>query len=334
MGTVGETEGRGLDVNLDWPIDPRGDGPVLASVRQTLSRPNAGTAEPEDAVQAEPERMAGLGDRLARIESAVAALAAHIDALMSTTMSQSNVLASRFSEQAEAVARLEHRVPEDSIRTLQRMAQRMEEATAGSPSTEERLVELQEDVRGLRAAVLEWPELEALAQGMAALRASVEDPRDPAELSRLVQEVAALRASVEDPRDPAELSRLVQEVAALRASVEDPRDPAELSRLVQEVAALRASVEDPRDPAELSRLVQEVAALRASVEDPREPAELAALIGELGELRDELVALRRRVALRAEGSSVALGAEQIHEIAVAVSSVLSARPKSRGRSAR
>jgi hypothetical protein len=106
-----------------------------------------------------------------------------------------------------------------------------------------------------------------------------------------------MRASIDDLRS---------DVAALRRAVlEWP----ELERMANDVSALRAASND----------VLEILARVPASPSPATPAasvDVDALQEELADLRTEMVALRRRISLRAEGTT--LGPEELSAIAEAV----------------
>lgn len=149
--------------------------------------------------------------------------------------------------------------------------------------------ELRAEVAALRRVVVEWPALDQLSSDVAAVRSHLIDiqANPPAVLDQLSSDVAGVRSQLldmqENPPAPP-----VDGVA--RTMLED------LQSSVARLGSAQGST-----VAGLAPLVQELGALR----------------GDMAKVGEEVVALRRRITLRAEPASV-LDEAQIEQIADAV----------------
>ncbi len=161
------------------------------------------------------------------------------------------------------------------------------------------------------------------------LRALREDV--DADLAGVRSELASLRQAVDDVGDRVQLRQLRATVDELRGDVSGLRRAVlewpELEQVSSDVASLRADLSEVlsrlnADPADDRRSLDEVRSeikdLRRSVEASMSLPTLAPLIEEVVSLRDEVSSLRRRISLRAEGSSVELNEEQMDRLIRAV----------------
>lgn len=181
--------------------------------------------------------------------------------------------------------------------------------------------------------------------GPLASRSSQRQPDDLAaggddQLSLLRRDVADLRHAIDDLSDRVELRQVRAAVEDLRSEVIALRrvvvEWPELEQLITAVGSLRSDVADLRtgpltasDPAAQVALTQLREAVGRLQVQPGPLAALAPVIEEIGTLREEMVSLRRRIALRASvdhGASTARIEELLEAVLEHLSSGWAAPP--------
>lgn len=196
--------------------------------------------------------------------------------------------------------------------------------------------DLRSDVAGLRRAVLEWPELERVATDVSALRAATTELQQAVSAGPAAMSATPGKGAVSVPAEQSQVAgEVLRMFSAINVGMARLSDSAQLSagsgpsglggieeRLtpaIDEISArltdLQRAVESP--PAD-GVVHAQLAQLQAAMADRDQSDPLEVVSGELAELRIEMVALRRRIALKASSTGAALGEADLEAIASVV----------------
>jgi ABC-type transporter Mla subunit MlaD len=321
-------DGEGLGVTLEWPDDVApSDDPVEDWVETPIEH---GWMEGDDE-GAGPEGDGGAlvatsGLRIDTLQSATAGLSTRIDALLASTTSYRSLITDRISDYSEQVTRMartqasdleEYRHATDRvIAELRRSVLDSEEALHRIGTRVDELTSDMANVAELaRTSIVEGREVSASADK---ITRSVRDGLDGF-TTRVLERLDQVRSGIE-----VELASVRSDNGRLRQSVADAAAGWNAERAEAAIETIRDDLAGMRDLVRTAIVEEMPAAFTEAAAAPvaAPVADMEPLIEELTAVRSEVASLRRRIAVRAGGDSVALGDEQMSALADAVAARL------------